>query len=74
VKQTDRRQALIPEGMSLRIRLETRLATKTNREGDQFSARVVEPRAYVAQDCQPLVGALIVLIQKVNSESHSYHK
>jgi hypothetical protein len=38
--------SLVPEGMSLRIRLETRLSTKTNYEGDQFTARVVEPIAY----------------------------
>lgn len=36
----------IPEGASLRIRLETRLTTKTNREGDRFTARVVEPSNY----------------------------
>ena len=39
-------QSLVPEGMSLRIRLETRLSTKNNYEGDEFTARVVEPIAY----------------------------
>ena|SRR5215468_4071471 len=36
-------RSLIPEGASLRIRLETRLTTKTDREGDRFTARVIEP-------------------------------
>lgn len=38
---------LIPEGDQLRIRLTSPLSTKTNREGDQFTARVVSPSAYV---------------------------
>ena len=37
-------RSLIPEGALLRIRLETRLTTKTDREGDRFTARVIEPR------------------------------
>ncbi|MBS1809295.1 MAG: hypothetical protein JST84_14115 [Acidobacteria bacterium] len=37
----------IPEGDQLRIRLTSPLNTKTNREGDQFTARVVSPSAYV---------------------------
>lgn len=37
----------IPEGDQLRIRLTSPLSTKTNREGDQFTARVVSPSAYV---------------------------
>jgi hypothetical protein len=36
----------IPEGASLRIRLETRLTTKTDREGNRFTARVIELYAY----------------------------
>ena len=39
-------RSLIPEGALLRIRLETRLTTKTNREGDRFTARAVEPSDY----------------------------
>lgn len=38
---------LIPEGDQLRIRLTSPLSTKTNREGDQFTARVVSPSAFV---------------------------
>lgn len=37
----------IPEGDQLRIRLTSPLSTKTNRAGDQFTARVVSPSAYV---------------------------
>jgi hypothetical protein len=37
----------IPEGDQLRIRLTSPLSTKTNREGDQFTARVVSPSAFV---------------------------
>lgn len=37
----------IPEGDQLRIRLTSPLSTKTNRQGDQFTARVVSPSAYV---------------------------
>ena len=37
----------IAEGDQLRIRLTSALSTKTNREGDQFTARVVSPSAYV---------------------------
>src|SRR6266511_3004417 len=39
-------RSLVPEGALLRIRLETRLTTKTDREGDRFTARVVEPSDY----------------------------
>jgi hypothetical protein len=37
----------IAEGDQLRIRLTSPLSTKTNREGDQFTARVVSPSTYV---------------------------
>lgn len=36
----------VPEGIMLRIRLQTGLTTKYSREGDQFAARVIEPREY----------------------------
>jgi hypothetical protein len=39
-------QALVPEGASLRIRLETKLTTETNCEGDRFTARVIDPSEY----------------------------
>ena len=37
----------LPSGDQLRIRLTSPLSSKTNREGDQFTARVVSPSAYV---------------------------
>ena len=37
----------IPDGDQLRIRLTSPLSTKTNREGDQFTARVTSPSDYV---------------------------
>jgi hypothetical protein len=39
-------QPLVPEGVLLRVRLETRLMTETNCEGDRFTARVIEPSKY----------------------------
>ncbi len=39
-------QSLVPEGVLLRIRLETRLTTETNCEGARFTARVIEPSEY----------------------------
>ncbi|HEY7180997.1 MAG TPA: hypothetical protein VIC84_06245, partial [Blastocatellia bacterium] len=39
-------RSLIPEGALLRIRLETRLTTETNQEGDRFTAKVIEPSDY----------------------------
>ncbi|HZS07929.1 MAG TPA: hypothetical protein VFD58_24055 [Blastocatellia bacterium] len=38
--------SLIPDGTELRLRLMTALSTRTNREGDRFTAQVIEPRAY----------------------------
>lgn len=37
---------LIPAGTALRLRLTTALSTKTNNEGDTFTAQVIEPPAY----------------------------
>jgi hypothetical protein len=52
IPQTNNRQEReetfsIPSGDQLRIRLTSPLNSKTNREGDQFTARVVSPSAYV---------------------------
>src|SRR4030095_7338899 len=38
--------ALAPEGASMRIRVETRLTTETNCEGNRFTASVIEPSKY----------------------------
>lgn len=42
-----RNDIVIPDGDQLRIRLTSSLSTKTNREGDQFTARVISPSAFV---------------------------
>ena len=38
--------ASIPHGTELRVRLTSTLSTKTNHQGDRFTATVLEPRAY----------------------------
>jgi hypothetical protein len=45
-RERKKTRPLVPEGVLLRIRLETRLTTETNREGDRFTARVIEPGEY----------------------------
>ena len=37
---------MLPEGVSLRLRLLTALSTKTNQEGDLFTAQILEPAEY----------------------------
>ncbi len=39
-------QSSIPDGTAMRLRLTTALSTKTNQEGDTFTAQVLEPPAY----------------------------
>jgi hypothetical protein len=43
----DRRDVLVSDGEELRIALTSPISTKTNREGDTFSARVILPREMV---------------------------
>jgi len=38
--------SVIPDGTTMRLRLTTALSTKTNQEGDTFTARVIDPPAY----------------------------
>jgi hypothetical protein len=45
-KEPRKDQPLVPEGALLRMRLETWLTTEINREGDSFTARVIEPSEY----------------------------
>ncbi len=51
-KQDDRRAAgsrdriLVRDGVEMKIRLQTPISTKTNREGDQFTAVVLDPSEY----------------------------
>jgi hypothetical protein len=48
LRDRDRSRAgsVIPADTALRLRLTTALSTKTNNEGDRFTARVVEPPTY----------------------------
>lgn len=48
LKQRDRPRSssMLPADTVLRLRLTSTLSTKTNNEGDRFTARVVEPTAY----------------------------
>jgi hypothetical protein len=50
LRQRDRNRprasSAIPTDTALRLRLTTALSTKTNQEGDRFTARVVEPATY----------------------------
>jgi len=45
VDQDDKpsRRALVPDGIEMKVRLSTQISTKTNREGDKFTAVVLDP-------------------------------
>ena len=40
------KRPIVPDGLSMKIRLNTEINTKTNREGDQFTAVVLDPSDY----------------------------
>src|SRR5262245_22472076 len=40
------RRAIVPDGIEMKIRLNTQISTKTNREGDKFTAVVLDPSDY----------------------------
>jgi hypothetical protein len=40
------RRAIVPDGVEMKIRLSTQISTKTNREGDKFTAVVLDPSDY----------------------------
>lgn len=40
------RRPIVPDGISMKIRLNTEISTKTNREGDKFTAVVLDPSDY----------------------------
>jgi hypothetical protein len=40
------RRPIVPDGLQMKIRLNTEINTKTNREGDQFTAVVLDPSDY----------------------------
>lgn len=39
-------ERMLPDGTMLRVRLLSALSTKTNQEGDRFTAQIIEPREY----------------------------
>jgi outer membrane lipoprotein SlyB len=41
-----RRPIIVPDGVQMKIRLNTQISTKTNREGDKFTAVVLDPSDY----------------------------
>lgn len=43
---SSRSQVNIPDGIALRLRLNSSISTKTSREGDRFTATVLDPREY----------------------------
>jgi hypothetical protein len=40
------RRPIVPDGVQMKIRLSTQISTKTNREGDKFTAVVLDPSDY----------------------------
>ncbi|MGH9856062.1 MAG: hypothetical protein ACREBD_40010, partial [Blastocatellia bacterium] len=46
VRSSSRSQAVIPDGIEMKIRLSSQISTKTNREGDKFTAVVLNPSDY----------------------------
>jgi hypothetical protein len=40
------RRAIVPDGLQMKIRLNSEISTKTNREGDKFTAVVLDPSDY----------------------------
>src|SRR5262245_37373042 len=40
------RRPIVPDGIQMKIRLNTEISTKTNREGDKFTAVVLDPSDY----------------------------
>ncbi len=40
------RRAIVPDGIEMKVRLNTQISTKTNREGDKFTVVVLDPSDY----------------------------
>jgi len=45
-RSSSRSQVVIPDGIEMKIRLSSQISTKTNREGDKFTAVVLDPSDY----------------------------
>jgi uncharacterized protein YcfJ len=58
VRPRPEKAILIPDNTQMRLRLETQLNTKTNLEGDRFTATVVEPGEYEGATVQGHIAKL----------------
>src|SRR5262249_53121380 len=45
-RSSSRGYVVVPDGIEMKIRLSTQISTKTNREGDKFTAVVLDPSDY----------------------------
>ncbi len=52
------RRPLVPDGIQMKIRLSTEISTKTNREGDKFTAVVLDPSDYAEAVIEGHISAL----------------
>jgi hypothetical protein len=52
------RRPLVPDGIDMKIRLNTEISTKTNREGDKFTAVVLDPSDFAEAIVEGHIAAL----------------
>ena len=52
------RRPLVPDGIQMKIRLNTEISTKTNREGDKFTAVVLDPSDFAEAVVEGHIAAL----------------
>jgi outer membrane lipoprotein SlyB len=52
------KRPIVPDGVEMKIRLNSEISTKTNREGDKFTAVVLDPSDYAEAVVEGHIGAL----------------
>src|SRR5262249_48424011 len=52
------RRPLVPDGLEMKIRLKTEISTKTNKEGDKFTAVVLDPSDFAEAEIEGHIAAL----------------
>jgi hypothetical protein len=52
------RRPIVPDGIQMKIRLNTEISTKTNREGDKFTAVVLDPSDFAEATIEGHIAAL----------------
>jgi hypothetical protein len=52
------RRPIVPDGIQMKIRLNTEISTKTNREGDKFTAVVLDPSDFAEATVEGHIAAL----------------